>query len=68
MKISYHACQNRVSVSEHFLNAMISTYEERYLDRGFIHLNEPEADDFTQKLQQLILIRAAFKPKLKGIA
>ena len=68
MKISYHACQRRVSVSEHFLNAMMKTYEERYLDRGFINLKEPDADDITQRLQQLMLIKAAFKPKLKGLA
>jgi hypothetical protein len=68
MKISYHACQRRVSVSEHFLNAMMKTYEERYLDRGFINLNEPDTDDITQRLQQLMLIQAAFKPKLKGLA
>ena len=50
MKISYHAAQRRMSISEHFLNAMMKTYEERYLDRGFINLNGSEADGITQKL------------------
>jgi hypothetical protein len=68
MKISYHACQRRVSISEHFLDAMMKTYEERNLDRGFSNLNDSEADDITQKLKQLILIQAVFKPKLKGLA
>jgi len=50
MKISYHAAQRRMSISEHFLNAMMKTYEERYLDRGFINLNSSEADGIAQKL------------------
>lgn len=68
MKISYHACQSRVSIIEHFLNAMMKTYQDRYLDKGFINLSQTDTDGITQQLQQLMLIQIAFKPKLKGLA
>ncbi len=31
MKIAYHACLKRVSIAEHFMDAIIKTYSDLYL-------------------------------------
>ena len=53
MKISYHACMRHVSINEHFLDAMIKSYQELNLQKDGLPLlidDQLHVEDITQKL------------------
>lgn len=84
MKISFHACMKRMSVLEHFIVVMISSYrqlrlKEAELEEAWMEDNRNGVNCISKlnmvvpmlqadKIRSLLAFGAAFAPKLKGLA
>jgi hypothetical protein len=68
MKISYHAYLKRISICEHFLEAIMKTFSKFHLERQVTYWDGDSFEGITEKLKKIITFKSAFSPKLKGIA
>ncbi|TNV84882.1 hypothetical protein FGO68_gene11445 [Halteria grandinella] len=73
IKISYHASMKQISILEHFIIAMITSYQEIYCKESAENWQTEKNEDqvsqmVADKLRSLLAFGAAFTPQLRGLA
>lgn len=76
MKIAYHASVNQISILEHFMNAIVSSYKALLMDPAEeILATHKEGSCYTNqisgkltKVKNLMAVVGSFAPVLRGMA